>query len=130
RRVVHHGGSAEIDPAHGELVEAGGARVLFDQRVLAHHVERQEADAARAERDADLGSCARAAPAAGGAGDADDRGEEQREALHCAATRSAAPSASPSAAARASSPASSSSSIRQHCAISASTRAGASTRTA
>ena len=32
QRIVHHGRPAEIDPAHGDVLDAGCARVLLDER--------------------------------------------------------------------------------------------------
>ena len=50
--VIHHGGSADVDPAHLQVGDAGIFRVLLDEAVLLHDEQRQESDAAGADGEA------------------------------------------------------------------------------
>ncbi len=49
-----HGGPAELYPADDEVGHAGGRGVFLDEAAFLHHEQRQESDAARAERNPDL----------------------------------------------------------------------------
>ena len=55
QRVVHDGRTAQVDPANRDIRDAELGRMFLDELVLLHHEQRQEADAARAGRDADFG---------------------------------------------------------------------------
>ena len=53
--VVHDRRAAEIEPFDLERIEPGFCGMLFDQVVLAHHQQRQEADPAGTGRNPDDG---------------------------------------------------------------------------
>jgi hypothetical protein len=70
--VVHHRGSAEVDPLDVQVVEPRFPGLLFDEMELFHHQEREESDASGSGGDADFDSFA--GGVRGGAG-----GEQQQE---------------------------------------------------
>ena len=128
QRVVHDGRPAELDPANRELREARGARVLLDEPSLAHDEQRQEADAAGAERNANLRGAARLTAAARAERRAlrraaRDRRCDERSSHGASAScgRNATRRSARGIVARARSPASASESMRQHCSTTAST---------
>ncbi len=55
QRVVDDGGAAEVDVAHRQVGQPGGAGIFLDQPLPLHHQQRQEAEAAGAFGDVELG---------------------------------------------------------------------------